>query len=69
MNKVIDINNNLDTPLYRSSLLENLQPKHQYFELPDFDSIITRQKQQDILQTIFSVQLLPKSYTNDDTIP
>ena len=33
----------IDTPLYRPPLLENLQQKHQYFEVPDIDSKITRQ--------------------------
>ena len=45
-----------DIPLYRPSLLENLQQKHQYFEVADIDSKITRQDnphywlQQDILK-------------------
>ena len=56
MNKSIEFNENLDTPFYCPSLLENLQQKHQYFEVPDIDSKITRQNnplyrlQQDILQ-------------------
>ena len=43
MNKLTEFNENLDTPLYCPSLLENLQQKHQYFEVPGFDSKITRQ--------------------------
>ena len=43
MNKLIEFNENFETPLYRPSLLENLQQKHQYFEVPDIDSKITRQ--------------------------
>ena len=29
MNKLIEFNESLDTPLYRPSLLDNLQQKHQ----------------------------------------
>ena len=43
MNKLIEFNENLDRPLYRPSLLENLQRKHQFFEVPDIDSKIIRQ--------------------------
>ena len=43
MNKLIEFNENLDTPLYRPSLLENLQQKHHSFEVLDIDSKITRQ--------------------------
>ena len=56
MNNLIEFNENLDTPLCRPSLLENIQQKHQYFEVPDIHSKITRQNkshywlQQDILQ-------------------
>ena len=41
MNKLIDFNEILDTPLYRTAFLEKLQQKHQYFEVPDIDSKIT----------------------------
>ena len=38
MNKLIVSNENLDTPIYRPSILEDLQQTHQYFEVPDIDS-------------------------------
>ena len=69
MNKIIEFNENLDTPLYRPSLLENFQQKHQYLEVPDIDSIVTRQNNPLLVTTRYirnytiSVQLLPKSYT------
>ena len=44
MNKLIDSNENLDTHIYRPSLLESLQQKHQYFEVQDIESNITRPK-------------------------
>ena len=43
MNNLIEFNENLDTPIYRPSILEDLQQKHQYFEVPDIDSQINRQ--------------------------
>ena len=76
MNKLIEINENLDSLLYRPSLLENLQQKHQYFEVPDIDSTITRQNnplywlQQDILKVIhFKYYLFQNLTLNDDTLP
>ena len=76
MNKLIEFNENLDIPLYRPSLLKNLQHKHQYFEVPDIDSKITRQDnlhywlQQDILQiTHFQYNVFQNLTLNDDTIP
>ena len=42
MNKLIELNENLDTHIYRSSILEDLQHKHQYFEVPDIDFQIKR---------------------------
>ena len=56
MNNLIEFNENLDTPIFRPSILEDLQQKHLYFEVPSFDSQINRQDnphhwvQQDILQ-------------------
>ena len=75
MNKLIEFNENLDTPLYRPSLLENIQQKHQYFEVPDIDSKITRQNnphywlQQDILQITHFQYNFQNLTLNDDTIP
>ena len=58
MNKLIEFNENLETPLHCPSSLENLQQKHQYFEVSDIDSKITRQNnphywvQQEILSKL-----------------
>ena len=46
MNKLINFNENLNTPLYRPSFIEHQQKhqqKHHYFDVPDIDSKITRQ--------------------------
>ena len=76
MNKLIEFNENLDTPLYRPSLLENLQQKHQYYEVPDFDSKITRKNnphywsKRAILQiTRFQYNFFQNLTLNDDNIP
>ena len=37
MNKLIEFNENLDTPIYRLSIFEDLQQKHLDFEVPDID--------------------------------
>ena len=56
MQKLIEFNENQDTPLYRSSHLEDLKHKSDYFEVPDLDTRIQRHDypnywlQQDILQ-------------------
>ena len=76
MNKLIELNKILDTPLYRPSLIKNFQQKHQYFEVSDIDSKITRQNnphywlQQDIIQiTHFQYNCFQNLLLNDDTIP
>ena len=76
INELIEVNESLDKPLNRPSLLESLQQKHQYFEVPDMDSKITRQNnphhwlQQDILQiTHFQYNFFQNLTLNDDTIP
>ena len=76
MSKLIDFNENLDTPIYRPSILEDLQQQHQNFEVPDSDSQINRQNnphnwlQQDILQTThFQYNFIQNLTLNDDTIP
>ena len=73
MNKLIEFNENLDTPLYRFSLIENRQQK-QFFEVPVIDSKITRHPhywvQHDILQiTHFQYNFFQNFTLNDDTIP
>ena len=76
MNKLIEFNENLDTPIYRPSISEDLQQKHQYFEVPHIDSQINRQYnphywlQQDVLQiTHFQYNFIQNLTLNDDTIP
>ena len=43
MNKLIEFNETLDTPIYRPSILADFQQKHLYFEVPDIDTQINRQ--------------------------
>ena len=57
-------------------MLENLQQKHQYFEVPDIDPKITGQNdphywlQQDLLQvTSFQYNFFQNLTLIDDTIP
>ena len=56
MQKLIEFNENLDTPLRRQSHLEDLIPKSEYLEAPDLETRIQRHDslqywlQQDILQ-------------------
>ena len=76
MSKLIEFNENQDTPLYRFSHLEELKHKSEFFEVPDLDTRIQRQDnphywlQQDILQ----IKNFPYRFSNniiltDDTIP
>ena len=56
MQKLIEYNENQDTPLHRPSHLEDLKHKSKYFEVPDLETRIQRHDdphywlQQDILQ-------------------
>ena len=56
MQKLIEYNENQDTPLYRPSHLEDLKHKSEYFEVPDLETKIQRHDnphhwlQQNILQ-------------------
>ena len=76
MNKVIKFIEYLETPEYRPSLIGNFQQKHQYFEVPDIDTKVTRHNnphywlQQHILQiTQFQNNFFQNLTLNDDTIP
>ena len=80
MQKLIESNENQDTPLYRSSHLEDLKHKSEYFEVPDLDTRIQRHDnphywlQQDILQIKnfqyrFFNNIIPWMIPTDDTIP
>ena len=42
MDKLMEHNENLDTPLYFPSQLESLKEKHEYFEFPDLETKIQR---------------------------
>ena len=42
MDKLIEHNENLDTPVYFPSHLESLKEKHEYFEVPDLETNISR---------------------------
>ena len=67
MNKLIEFNGNLDRPVYRFSLFENLQQNFDSFEVPDLDTKINK-KQPSLLETRFissytiSIPLFPESY-------
>ena len=42
MDKLIEHNENLDTPVYLPSHLESLKEKHEHFEEPDLETQISR---------------------------
>ena len=76
MQKLIEFNENQDTPLYRSSRLEELKHRSEYFEVSDLDTRIQRHDnphywlQQDILQLkIFQYRFFNNIILTDDTIP
>ena len=76
MNNLLEFNEILNTLLYRPSLLEILQQKHQYLEVPDIHTKINRQNhpyfwlQQDLLQvTQFQYNFFQNLTLNADTIP
>ena len=77
MQKLNEFNENQDTPLYRSSHLEDLKHKSEYFEVPDLDTRIQRHDnphyywlQQDILQIKnFQYRFFNNIIPTDDTIP
>ena len=76
INQLIEHNENLDTPIYRPSLLEELKEKVDLFEVPDLDTKIIRHNnphywlQQDILQaTTFQYKFFKNISLDDDTIP
>ena len=56
MDKLIEHNENLDIPVYLPSHLENLKEKHEYFEVPDLETKISKHNkphhwlQQDVVQ-------------------
>ena len=76
MQKLIEFNENQDTPLYRSSHLEDLKHKSECFEVPDLDTRIQRHdnsqywRQQDILQVKnFQYRFFNNIILTNGTIP
>ena len=76
INKLIEHNENLDTPLYRPSLLDSLKEKADYFDVPDLDTKVIRHNnplywlQQDLLQvTNFQYRFFRNISLDDNTIP
>ena len=57
MDKLIEHKENLETPVYLPFHLESLKEKHEYFEVPDFETTISGHNnphhwlQQDIAQS------------------
>ena len=75
MQKLIEFNENQNTPLYISSHLEDLKYKSEYFEVPDLETRIRRHDnphyclQQDILQVKnFQYRLFNNITFTNDTI-
>ena len=75
MKKLIEFNENQDTPLYCPSHLEDLKHKSGYFEVPDLETRIQRHDnphywlQQDILQVKnFQYRFFNNITLTDDTI-
>ena len=76
MQKLIEFNENQNTPLYRPSHLEDLKHKSEYFDVPDLETRIQRHDnplywlQQDILQVKnFQYRFFNNIILTNDTIP
>ena len=76
MQKLIEFNENQDTPLYRPSHLQELKHRSEYFEVPDLDTKVQRHDnphywlQRDILQIKhFQYRFFNNIILTDDTIP
>ena len=76
MQKLIEFNENQNTPLYCSSHLEDLKHKSEYFEVPDLETRIQRHDnpqywlQQDILQVKnFQYRFFNNIILTNDTTP
>ena len=76
MQKLIEFSENQDTPLYRSSHLQELRHRSEYFEVPDLDTRVQRHDnphywlQRDILQMKkFQYRFFNNIILTDDTIP
>ena len=76
MQKLIEFNENQDTPLYRPSHLQELKHRSEYFEVPDLDTKVQRHNnphywlQRDIVQIKhFQYRFFNNIILTDDTIP
>ena len=76
MNKLLEHDENLDTPLYLPSPLESLKEKHDYFDVPDLETKLQRHNnphfwvQQDIAQIKqFQYRYFQNIILDDDTVP
>ena len=76
MQKLIEYNENQETPLYLPSHLDDLKHKSEYFEVPDLETRIQTHDnphywlQQDILQVKnFQYRFFNNITLTDDTIP
>ena len=76
MQKLIEFNENQDTPFYLPSHLDDLKHKFDYFEVPDLETQIQRHDnshywlQHDILQVKnFQYRFFHNITLNNDTIP
>ena len=76
MDKLIEHDENLKTPVYLHSHLESLKEKHEYFEVPDLETTITRHNnphywlQQDIAQVKqFQYRYFQNIILYEDTVP
>ena len=76
IDKLIEHNENSETPLYRPSLLDSLKEKADYFDVPDLDTKVIRHNnphywlQQDLLQvTNFQYRFFQNILLDDDIIP
>ena len=76
MQKLIEFNENQDTPLYRPSHLQELRHRSEYFEVPDLDTKVQTHDnphywlQRDILQIKnFQYRFFNNIIFTDDTLP
>ena len=76
MQKLIEFNENQDTPPYRPSHLQELKHRSEYFEVPDLDTKVQRHDnphywlQRDILQIKhFQYRFFNNIILTDDTLP
>ena len=76
MQKLIEFNENQDTPLYCSSQLQELKHRSEYFEVPDLDTEIQRHDnphywlQRELLQIKrFQYRFFNNIILTDDTLP